>query len=233
MNEQQQKEEALKNYMQASKSIYKNRIKKIIIIIVIILISIGFMNILIKSTILRYLKDIHFSSYFDVDVNNYKLNASTTIKSKSNLPFLVSKEEEFYETSNHMIPTYNHELKNIITLHVQAYTCYKNILFLKLKTNCSSFPENNKMQDMKEIKYNNLKIYLLTDYDHNLARNSSYIFRQYNNSKKIYDNAFIEDLTPYIKEDGIYKIVIYAEQKNKHFETVVYFEKKGNYINLN
>lgn len=191
------RKEAVLDYIETSEDLKqskKKRIKRIIcaVIIIIILIKIFFGTIEITNP-LGYPSPK--ARYYNVKVNGKQIPINYTTKhSFPIIPYVVninSYYRGFNYTNNpkdsYIVKTDNSTSYNV---EISSYSCYAK----KVQVEC--------VRPDKEMKENNDEEYFKME-----------IERTTKPRKKVYSGELLNDFAPYVKEEGIYMIRIYAKHR--------------------
>ena len=190
--------------------IRKERGKRIYRIIVVLILVIGIIKILF-GTIEIYNPFGYPASkarFYKVRINDelvtvdYDLNQRISI-----IPFLINFNNHYFGSS--YIETdedgteYHPSNSNEYIIEIKSYTCYS----LDYQVECMK--DSQEMKENNDTKYTNLKI---------TRTNKPY--------EVMYDGKYINDITKYVKEKGIYAVTITAEYSNIDTDVTFYFARR-------
>ena len=133
---------------------------------------------------------------------DYDLNQRISI-----IPFLINFNNHYFGSS--YIETdedgteYHPSNSNEYIIEIKSYTCYS----LDYQVECMK--DSQEMKENNDTKYTNLKI---------TRTNKPY--------EVVYDGKYINDITKYVKEKGIYAVTITAEYSNIDTDVTFYFARR-------
>ncbi len=221
MGTEEEQIKSLNDYLASSyetlKILRKRRRKRIFIIILISIILIFLIFYSSFSRIFIAKKPLRF---YEVEINNSKVTVSEKINNTTILPIIL-----VIPNGNKGIFTPEELEKEIpisgenYTFTIKSSTCFltgdtkKNPISCSQNTVSKYENTDTTYQNMQILKYEydkNYKYSLSTDHlarSYYKGKNSIYI-RPYEEYEVIYDAEFINDLTPYITQTGVYVIKV-------------------------
>ncbi len=205
-NEYEEKQIALFEYQKLTKNLYREKRKKRLKVLLVIIIM-GIMFKIFFGT-LEFNNFFEYSSskgrYYKITVNEKQIPASYSLRHKIPIiPFLInfnsyyigSSDIEGYNNDNFF--SFNTSEKYIIG--IESFNCYYYDLMIECKNN------NQKMKKNNDTRYTSLIITTAT--------------KPY---ERVYEGKFIEDITPYVEKKGKYHIEITAKYRFFN-EAKIYF----------
>lgn len=190
--------------------IRKERGKKLYRIIVVLILVIVIIKILF-GTIEIYNPFGYPASktrFYKVTVNNefvtvdYDLNQKIPI-----IPFLINFNNHYfganYIESDVDGTEYHPDASKNFEIDIKSYSCYS----MDFQVECMK--DSQKMKENKDTKYTKLKI---------TRTNKPY--------EVLYDGKYIEDITKYVKNKGVYAVTITAEYSNIDTDITFYFVRR-------
>ena len=179
----EEQHEALNEFKKSEKALKHNKLKRNIITIFIIIISITLFKLLIGTI---NIKALFYHNAFNLEINDVTIGLTSKQQlSKDLIPFLAryynTYENKFFPGDNFK-DVYEIEKNDNYLIKINTYECFYQIR--GNKTNCEN--SGTKQIEILNVKYQ-LKIL--------------------QNNEVLYDGDFIEDITPYINK-GKYDIIL-------------------------